>query len=107
MPRPKYYARSSWAAEIRPRGNRERITPTGRRDCRRALSGGNLVRPRSKRGKEPTSGEIKTISVHYLGPGSHKVHDELRLVIILRIDFGVSTKDGIRSKDEIYARRCP
>ncbi len=51
--------------------------------------------------------QIKSVCVHQPGPNRHKVFDELLLVVTFRIHLSIGTQDGVRAKDQIYARSRP
>ena len=53
------------------------------------------------------SGQIEAIGVHHLAPRSDEVADKLLPVVILGINLGTGTKDGVGAEDQINAGRGP
>ena len=47
------------------------------------------------KGMQPLRGEIKPVGVHHLGPGRDEVLDELLVVVVLGVDFGIGAQDGV------------
>lgn len=51
--------------------------------------------PDHLKGRLPLRGEVKPVRVHHLGPGRDEVLDELLVVVVLGVDFGIGAQDGV------------